>query len=162
MSHARESQLHLYILHCTPNYPDTASLNVSGTNFFLNGTWNVNQVTTNFTITTDSSGAVTNVNRNQNIVPIETGAYGELEISSDARNFTLTITGVDDLAGGVHVQRITTRVFNPFIINNVDGQTTVTKQDLTSIISAYGSSPGWGKYDNAWITTLTTKLTYAT
>ncbi len=127
--------------------PDTESLNVSGTSFFLNGTWNVYQVTTNFTITTDSSGAITSVNRNQTAAPLAATAYGEFKVSENATRFTLSIAGVNDLTGVVHVQRITTRMFNPFMINNVDSQTTVTRQDMASLISAYGSSPGWGNYD---------------
>jgi hypothetical protein len=38
-------------------------------------------------------------------------------------------------------------MFNPFSVNNDVTATTVTKADVASVVSAYGSSPGWGNYD---------------
>jgi hypothetical protein len=125
---------------------NVSSLNETGYIFFLNGTWNVWKVTSTFTITTDSSGNITNVNRDQNTVPLVTGAYGELKIASSSNKFTLAITGIDSLTGTVRVQRMTTRMFNPFIVNNTDGQTTVTPADVATIANCYGSSPGFGNY----------------
>jgi hypothetical protein len=125
----------------------TASLNTTGYSFFLNGTWNVFQVTTNYTVVTDSSGNILSFNRNTNGVAVATGAYGELKVASTGSNFTLTITGVNALTGLVHVQRISSMMFNPFTINNDVTSTTVTKADVASVVSAYGSSPGWGNYD---------------
>ncbi len=124
-----------------------ASLNVTGYSYFLNGTWNVYQVTTTFTVTTDSAGTVTGFNRNQNAVAVATNAYGELKVASSGSIFTLSITGVDQLTGSVHVQRITTKMFNPFIVNSDDSTSTVTKADVATVVSSYGSSPGWGNYD---------------
>jgi len=124
-----------------------ASLNMTGYSFFLNGTWNVFQVTTNYTIITDSSGNIQSFNRNTNGVAIVTKAYGELTIPSSGSNFTLAIKGLDNITGLIHVQRITSKMFNPFIINNDVAKTTVTKQDVASVVNAYGSSPGWGNYD---------------
>ncbi len=126
----------------------TASLNVTGYSFFLNGTWNVYQITTNYTVTTDGEGTVTSYSRNQNAVALATKAYGELKVASTGSNFTLSITGVNDLTGKVHVSRITSRMFNPFIVNNESTTaTTVTKNDLASIVRSFGASPGWGNYD---------------
>ncbi len=126
----------------------TASLNVTGYSFFLNGTWNVYQITTNYTITTDSEGTITSFNRNQNAVALATKAYGELKVASTGSNFTLSIIGVNDLTGKVHVSRITSRMFNPFIVNNESTTaTTVTKNDLASVVRSFGASPGWGNYD---------------
>ena len=125
----------------------TASLNTTGLSYFLNGTWNVYQITTNFTIITDSSGNIVSFNRNQNASAVVTNAYGELKVASNANNFTLSITGIDQLTGLVHVQRITTKMFNPFRINNDDNTTIVTKADVSTIVKSYGSSPGWGNYD---------------
>jgi hypothetical protein len=124
-----------------------SSLNVTGYSFFINGTWNVFNITTTFTIKTDSTGDIVSFNRNQNAVALATKAYGELKIASNASNFTLTINGVDPLTGPVHVQRITTKSFNPFRINNDDSSNAVTKADVSTIVSSYGSSPGWGNYD---------------
>ena len=124
-----------------------SSLNVTGYSFFLNGTWNVFKVMTNFTITTDSTGNITGFNRNQNAVAVASNAYGELKVASSGSNFTLSINGVDPLTGSVHIQRITTKMFNPFKVNNDDTTTTVTKADVSTVVSSYGSSPGWGNYD---------------
>jgi hypothetical protein len=124
-----------------------SSLNVTGYSFFLNGTWNVFQVTTNYTVTTNSAGDLTGFNRNENAVAVATKVYGELKVASTGNNFTLAINGVASLTGQVHVQKITTKMFSPFIVNDDDGATTVTKTDVSTIASAYGSSPGWGNYD---------------
>lgn len=124
-----------------------ASLNVTGYSYFLNGTWNVYQVTTTFTVTTDNAGTVTGFNHNQNAVAVATNAYGELKVSSSGSNFTLSIAGINPLTGSVHVQRITTKMFNPFIINDDNAATTVTKADVATVVSSYGSSPGWGNYN---------------
>lgn len=127
----------------------TASLNTTGYSFFLNGTWNVFQVTTSYTVVTDSSGNVLSFNRNTNGLAIATGAYGELKVESTGSNFTLTIAGVNVITGSVHVQRIGSIMFNPFAVNNDVTTTTVTKADVASVISAYGSSPGWGNYEQS-------------
>jgi hypothetical protein len=124
-----------------------SSLNVTGYSFFLNGTWNVFAVTTTFTITNDNAGNIISFNRNQNAVATATNAYGELKVASSGSNFALSINGVDPLTGSVHTQRITTKMFNPFKVNNDDTTTTVTKADISTVMSSYGSSPGWGNYD---------------
>lgn len=124
----------------------TASLNVTGYSFFLNGTWNVYKVETTFTINTDSAGNIVGFNNNQNAVALATNAYGEFTVPGGGRNFTLAITGVKPLTGFVHFQRITTKMFNPFRIGS-DTSTTVTPSDVASVASAYGSMPGYGNYD---------------
>jgi len=124
-----------------------ASLNVTGYSFFLNGTWNVFAVKTTFTVVNDSAGNIISFNRNQNAVATATNAYGELKVASSGSNFTLSINGVNPLTGLVHAQRITTKMFNPFKVNNDDTTTTVTKADISTVMSSYGSSPGWGNYD---------------
>ena len=123
-----------------------ASLSFTGYSFFLNGTWNVYNVTSTFTITTDSAGNVVGFNRNQNAVALASNAYGEFTVPSSGSSFTLAITGVNKLTGSVVVQRITTKMFNPFIIGFGDS-TTVTPSDVASVASAYGSMPGYGNYD---------------
>ncbi len=125
---------------------NVSSLNITGYNYFLNGTWNVFNVTSTFTITTDTAGNILGFNRTQNAFAIAVDAYGELKVPTGTSTFTLSITGVDDLTGSVHAQRITSRLCNPFIIQDDDG-TTVTGVDVSFIMSAYGSSPGWGQYN---------------
>jgi hypothetical protein len=127
---------------------DTYSINETGYSYVLNGTWNVNQVTTNTTIITNSTtGAILSVNRNQTITPIAQDAYGELKVTAGTNSFTVSITGIDDLTGVVRIERITTRLFNPFIINSFGGVTNITKTDIHNIANCYGASPGWGNYD---------------
>ncbi len=126
----------------------TSSLNTTGYSFFLNGTWNVYQINFNYTITTDSSGTVTSFDRSQNGAALVTNAYGEFIVASTGSNFTLSIAGVKDLTGSVHVSRITSRMFNPFIIDNeLTTKTTVTRADVASVVRSFGASPGWGNYD---------------
>jgi len=124
-----------------------ASLNVTGDSFFLNGTWNVYKVTTTYNVTTDSTGTIIGFDHDQNAAALATNAYGELKIPTGTNNFTLTIKGVDAVNGVVHAERTSSKMFNPFIVNNDTTSTTVTKADVSSVVSAYGSSPGWGNYD---------------
>lgn len=123
-----------------------SSLNADGYSFVLNGTWNVFKVFSNFTTTTDSSGNIVGFSRNQDVTILATEEYGNLTIAGSKSNFTLAITGIAPLTGSVHVQRIATKMFNPFRIHD-DTSTTVTKADVSAIVSCYGSSPGWGSYD---------------
>jgi hypothetical protein len=122
------------------------SSTVTGYSFFLSGNWNVYNITSSFTITTDSSGNVVGFNCNQNAVALAINAYGELTIPSSGSSFTLAITGINNLTGLVVVQRITTKMFNPFIIGPGES-TIVTPSDVASVASAYGSMPGYGNYD---------------
>lgn len=125
----------------------TASLNTTGYSLFINGSWNVFQVSTAFTVVTDTAGNVVGYNRTENAHALATKAYGELTVSSDQKNFTITIDGIDPLTGLVRAQRITTKIFNPFKTNSDDGTIVVTKLDVSNVVTSYGSSPGWGKYD---------------
>lgn len=124
-----------------------SSLNVTGYSLFMNGTWNVFKDTETFTINTDSSGNVINFNHNTNGVALATQAYGTLTVPTGSNNFTIAITGVNNLTGTVHFQRISSRTFNPFIVNNTSTSTAVTTSDVSAVMSAFGSSPGWGNYN---------------
>jgi hypothetical protein len=124
-----------------------SSVGIDGYSFFLNGTWNVNKVTTNMTIIVNDEGVVTSMHREQDLSLIASKAYGELMVSSTGNNFTLKIDEIDALNGQVHAQRITSKTFNPFIVGDNDGVSKLTKTDVSSVIKVYGSSPGWGNYD---------------
>jgi hypothetical protein len=123
-----------------------SALDYNGNSFFMNGTWNVWNITETFTIITDSSGNITSINRNQNLVPLATQAYGELTVPSGWSTFTLSISGIDPLSGKVVFYTFGSRGFNPFMLGT-GSSTTVTPADLNSIAKAYGSMPGWGNYD---------------
>ncbi len=125
-----------------------SALDVEDSDFFMNGTWNVWQIDSEITVITNSAGDIVSFHRDQNGVALATKAYGELKVINNWANFTLTIDGVDPLTGVVRVQRITTRMFNPFKINDDNGNV-VTARDLASVATAYGSMPGWGSYDQS-------------
>lgn len=124
-----------------------SALDFNGANFYLNGTWNVWNVTETFTIITDSTGNVLNVNSNQNAVKLANNATGEFTANAVGENFTLAITGVMPVTGTVTFERETSRLFNPIILSQDSTTTTVTPSDLESIIGAYGAMPGFGNYD---------------
>lgn len=124
-----------------------SALDYNGYSFFMNGTWNVWNITSTVTITTDNNGNIISVNSNQNAVSLATKAYGELTVASGWNNFTLAINGIDPLTGIVYAHITTSRMFNPFMIEGIGSSTTVTTADLNSVIKAYGSMPGWGSYD---------------
>jgi hypothetical protein len=121
-------------------------LSLDNSNFFINGTWNVYNVTTTVTITTNSDGNITNIHRDSNNAV--TKAYGELNITNNWTTFKLTINGIA-LTGLVTRSRTSTMNFNPFKFSDDDGTTTnsVTKTDVTKVKQAYGAMPGWGNYD---------------
>lgn len=124
-----------------------SALDFNGAAFFMNGTWNVWNITETFTIITDASGTVLNVNSDQNAARLAVNAYGEFTANPVGENFTLSITGVDPVTGTVTFMRETSRLFNPLILSQDSTTTTVTPVDLKSIIAAYGSMPGYGNYD---------------
>jgi len=118
----------------------------SSISWFMNGTWNVWSVKTNFTIITDSSGDVLSATNTQSFVVLAKGAIGNLTVASGWHSFTLTIGDVPSLTGSVIFYRISYRMFNPFIIGFGDSDR-VTPADLHSIANAYGSIPGRGNYN---------------
>jgi len=125
-----------------------SALDYNGNAFYLNGTWNVWNITETFTIHTDSAtGQITSINSNQNAVPLAQDAYGNLTVPSGWSTFTLDITNVPDLSGKVIFETTISTVFNPFMLGTDSSSTTLTQSDLQSIVSAYGSMPGWGNYN---------------
>jgi hypothetical protein len=122
-----------------------SSLNVTGYRYFLNGTWNVYQVTSTFTIVVDDvSDEIISFNRNQNAVALVTDAYGELTVTDGT--FVISITGMDPLTGTVFRERFLAKLCNPFQIG-FDDSTTVTQADVAALSASYGACPGWGNYD---------------
>ncbi len=116
-------------------------------NLYVNGSWTVYNVTSTITVNTNSEGQVTSVNRNQNAVALATKVYGELTADNGWNDFTLKITGVDQVSGSVISQRITSRTFNAFKISEDDSASTVTPADVANVVKSYGSAPGWGSYN---------------
>ena len=123
-----------------------SALNVEGNDFVLTGNWTVYEVTANITVITNADGDIVSFHNSQDATALATKASGDLNVTDNWSNFTLNIEGVDQLSGTVHAQRTTTRMFNPFKINDDDSDT-VTTTDLASVVHAYGAMPGWGNYD---------------
>jgi len=119
----------------------------SAISWFMNGTWNVWSITTNFIIVTDSSGNILSVTTTRSLVALATNAIGNLTVASGWSTFTLAIEGVPSLTGPVIAHIIASRTFSPFMLGTGSTSTTVTPADLNSIVNAYGSMPGWGNYD---------------
>jgi len=127
---------------------DFSALDYKGDAFFLNGTWNVWSIMETFTIrTNNTTGRIINIDRDQLATPIVTGANGNLTVPAGWTTFTLNIQGVAPLTGKVIFETTISSVFNPFMLGTDSSSTTVTKSDLDSIASAYGSMPGWGNYN---------------
>src|SRR3990170_6253974 len=90
-----------------------SELNYGDSNFFISGEWNVYNVTSNVTIITNN-GEITNIHRESDT---EVGqVYGELSVTNDWKDFTLTLDGYDILYGNVTRTRTGSMMFNPFKI----------------------------------------------
>ena len=123
-----------------------STLSLGTTNFFLNGTWNVNKVNSIVTIITNANGDIVRVHRD--IDTQVARVYGELNVTDNWTKFTLQLTGYDPLTGSV--ARTVTRQtqFNWYQVTDDATGTTVTKADLKTVVNCYGAMPGWGNYDN--------------
>ncbi|MGA3289458.1 MAG: hypothetical protein ABSD42_04375 [Candidatus Bathyarchaeia archaeon] len=114
-------------------------------NFYMNGTWNVNNVTITRTVTkTDNS---INIQSNTQITRLETKVYGQLNVTDSWTQFTLNITGIPLLDGTVHHTIERTTIFNRFDIINGGTDSTITRADLTAISNDYGAVPGTPNYN---------------
>ncbi|MGF3522077.1 MAG: hypothetical protein ACQXXJ_03150 [Candidatus Bathyarchaeia archaeon] len=129
------------------NNASISAMDVDSINFFINGTWNLYNVTTVVTITTNSLGQITNIHRETD-TKVGT-AYGELAVTDNWTTFNLEISGIQPLSGTVARSRTCLMDFNPFKFSDEDGLTSnqVTRTDVRTVGRAYGSMPGWGNYD---------------
>ena len=124
-----------------------SSLTIGTNDFFINGTWNVYKITSNVTITTND-GDITNIHRESDTSVAK--AYGELNVTDNWKNFTLAITGYDQLTGLITRTKTGAMKFNPFKISDseqVSQSDVVTKTDLVACAKNYRAMPGWGNYD---------------
>lgn len=129
---------------------NVSALNFEEVDFFMNGTWNVFNVTISQTIIT--SGDLENhytVDRQTktDIDPIANKAYGELNVTDNWTKFVLSIDDVDELNGLVNRARMRQMMFNKFKVSE-DGTDKVSRIDLTVLARIYGARPGWGSYDS--------------
>ena len=125
-----------------------SQVSYANSNFFLNGTWNVYNVTTQTTIITGSSGDITNIHRESDTKIAK--VYGELNVTDNWTKFTLALTGYDKLTGSVIRSMTRQMQFNPFKISEdltTSASNLVTKTDLAALARNYRAMPGWGKYE---------------
>ncbi|MCX8150200.1 MAG: hypothetical protein N3D85_01660 [Candidatus Bathyarchaeota archaeon] len=131
------------------NNSSISAIDLGSTNFFINGTWNLYNVTTIVTITTNSLGQITNIHRETDTkVAI---AYGKLTVTDNWTTFKLEISGIAPLSGTVARSRTCLVDFNPFKFSDEDGVTSnrLTRNDVRTLGRACGSMPGWGNYDQS-------------
>src|SRR5208283_3750978 len=86
------------------------AIDFQGNNFYLNGTWNVANITITRTVT-KTDGSV-NIQSNTQITRLETKVYGELNVTGGWTKFTLSIKGIPLLDGTVNRSIERTTVFN--------------------------------------------------
>jgi hypothetical protein len=129
---------------------NVSALNFDDVDLFMNGTWNVFNVTLSQTIIKSGdleSGYTIDRQTKTNMDPIANKAYGELNVTDNWTKFVLKIDGVDELNGVVTRARMNQMVFNKFKVSE-DGTDKVSRVDLTVLARIYGARPGWGSYDS--------------
>jgi hypothetical protein len=129
---------------------NVSALNFDDVDFFLNGTWNVFNVTVSQTLIKSGdleSGYTIDRQTKTDVDPIATKAYGELNVTGNWTKFVLKIDGVDELNGAVARARMNQMVFNKFKVSE-DETGKVSRVDLTVLARIYGARPGWGSYDS--------------
>jgi hypothetical protein len=126
---------------------NVSSLNEGTNDFFINGTWNVYNVTNTFEVITEG-GNIVSFHRNTEAKVLATKAYGEFNVTTGWTKFTLDIEYRDAsiLSGLVTRQRTSSTQCSAFKILD-DNVATFTKADLRELAKAYGATPGWGNYD---------------
>jgi hypothetical protein len=124
-------------------------LNYQSNDLFMNGTWSVYNITISSTVITSgdlSSEYIRNRQTKTDIKNIDNNAYGELNVTDSWTKFTLSITGIDQVSGTVHKSMTRQMEFNRFQVGD-DATDKVTKTDLTTVVKAYGATPGMANYD---------------
>ena len=123
------------------------AVDFQGNDFYMNGTWNVFNVTITRTVTkTDDS---INIQSNTQITRLETKVYGEFNVTDSWTKFTLNITGIPLLDGTVQRSIERQTMFNRFDTINAGTDSTVTRADLAAIENDYGAVPGMPNYSES-------------
>jgi hypothetical protein len=110
----------------------TLALNYSGYDFYLNGTWNILNVTFSYSGVNHEDFQKTESYARQN-------ATGELKVYGNWMNFTLSISGFEDVKGSVnHFVRHAKAILE----GDVLGHGRVDIYDLVYVARRIGSTPG--------------------
>lgn len=122
-----------------------STFSISSTDFFLNGTWRVAEVTSDVTVITNSVNEVVSVHREMDRTV--TTAYGELTVTDSSTKFKLQLTGYDPLFGLI-MRFVTGQLqYNWYSVTDAPGAL-VTRADVYALVSRYRAMPGWGNYEN--------------
>ncbi len=126
------------------NNASVSEFSIDDSDYFLNGTWNLYTVNSVITVITDENNTIVSVHRESDTQV--TQAYGELNVTDNWTNFTLTIDGIEPLTGSIFRSMTRQVEFNPFKILE-DSSTKVTRADLSQMVTYFHAMPGWGNYD---------------
>jgi hypothetical protein len=122
-----------------------STFSIGSNNFFLNGTWNVAEVTCEVTVITNSNNEIVSVHRKTDATV--TKVYGELTVTDSWTKWKLQLTGYDPLSGLVMRSVTGQTQFNWYSVTDTPG-TSVTRADVDAVVKCYRAMPGWGSYDN--------------
>lgn len=106
----------------------------------VTGLWNAQKIIT----TTDFDQNGVPIHTVNDVTPLATRAMGQLHITTDWKNFDITIDGVDPLQGIEISMMTTTNTMNPF---SYEGAPKPTFQDLMQVVGYFRTMPGFAKFN---------------
>ena len=106
----------------------------------VTGFWNVQKIVT----TTDFDENGVPIKTVNEVTPLAARAKGQLHISTDWKNFDISINGVDQLQGIEISMRTTTNMISPF---SFEGAPKPTLQDLMRLVGCFRTVPGFAKFN---------------
>jgi hypothetical protein len=119
-----------------------AALNYTGYDFYVNGTWTVYNVTFTYSRSFDQSKDTYSTSFDQckeNVTVVKQNATGALEVSGGWKNFTVSITGFNDVKGLVTRAVISHK---RILVGDFTGQGYVNILDLVAVARHIGETPG--------------------
>jgi hypothetical protein len=127
------------------NDAQVSEFSISDTDYFLNGTWNLYNVTNTVTVITDENNTIVNVLRDSDSQIIQVN--GNLTVTDNWTKFTLSLEGQDDLTGSVTRSLTRQTSFNRFAFVD-QSATKISRADLAQVATCFRAMPGWGNYDS--------------
>jgi hypothetical protein len=145
ISNVKAKENSTYVFYAAKlNNASVSEFNISNSDYFLNGTWNLYTVTSTITVITDENNTIVKVHRESDTQV--TKAYGELNVTSNWTKFTLKIDDQDDLSGTIYRSITRQAAFNRFAIIDYTA-TKTTRADLAQMQTCFRATPGWGNFD---------------
>jgi hypothetical protein len=106
----------------------------------VTGLWNVQKIVT----TTDFDQNGVPIKTVNEVTPLATQTMGQLHITTDWKNFDITVNGVDPLQGIEISMMTTTNTMNPF---SFEGAPKPTLPDLMRVVGCFRTVPGFAKFN---------------